>query len=135
MPRDLVSLLAVLISAGFVTAAESARIPLLHRAAVGMSTMRSSHSVPTPRRSGTPFGVSLVLVALLLIHGTITVTITFAVAVAVFAAQALWHGRQDKGHCAFTQTITGSRALPTRATSATTHAAIQAAVGPSDGRG
>jgi predicted dehydrogenase/threonine dehydrogenase-like Zn-dependent dehydrogenase len=48
--------------------------------------------------------------------------------------KTLWRGRQDKGHraCAaeFRQAVTGGAALPTRAMLATTHATIQAALGP-----
>ncbi len=75
-------MLAALICAAFVTAAEPVLIPLLRRAAIDVPNGRSSHSVPTPRGGGAPIAAGLVLAALLLMHGT--VAITFAVAVAVF---------------------------------------------------
>jgi UDP-GlcNAc:undecaprenyl-phosphate/decaprenyl-phosphate GlcNAc-1-phosphate transferase len=76
--------LAAVICAAFVTAAEPVLIPLLRRAAVDVPNMRSSHSVPTPRGGGAPIAGGLVLAAVLLMHGT--VAITFAAAVAIFAA-------------------------------------------------
>jgi UDP-GlcNAc:undecaprenyl-phosphate/decaprenyl-phosphate GlcNAc-1-phosphate transferase len=77
-------LLAAVVCAAFVTAAEPVLIPLLRRTAVDVPNMRSSHSVPTPRGGGAPIAGGLVLAALLLMHGA--VGITFAAAVAVFAA-------------------------------------------------
>jgi UDP-GlcNAc:undecaprenyl-phosphate GlcNAc-1-phosphate transferase len=84
VPGDLTSVLAALICAAFVTAAEPVLIPLLRRAAVDVPNGRSSHSVPTPRGGGAPIAAGLVLTALLLMHGTVATT--FAVAVAAFAA-------------------------------------------------
>jgi UDP-GlcNAc:undecaprenyl-phosphate/decaprenyl-phosphate GlcNAc-1-phosphate transferase len=75
--------LAAVICAAFVTAAEPVLIPLLRRAAIDVPNMRSSHTVPTPRGGGAPIAVGLVAAALL-IHGTVAVT--FAAAVAAFAA-------------------------------------------------
>jgi hypothetical protein len=49
--------------------------------------------------------------------------------------KTFWRGRQDMRPYAFKQVITRNVALPTRAMSVSTHAATQAAVGPSDGRG
>jgi UDP-GlcNAc:undecaprenyl-phosphate/decaprenyl-phosphate GlcNAc-1-phosphate transferase len=74
--------LAAVICAVMVTAAEPVLIPLLRRAAVDVPNARSSHSVPTPRGGGAPVAAGLVAAALL-IHGTTAVM--FAVAVAAFA--------------------------------------------------
>ena len=74
MPGDLTSVLAALICAAFVTAAEPVLIPLLRRAAVDVPNERSSHSVPTPRGGGAPIAAGLVLAALLLMHGTVAMT-------------------------------------------------------------
>ena len=86
MPGDLTTVLAAVICAALVTAAEPVLIPLLRRAAVDMPNGRSSHSVPTPRGGGAPIAVGLV-VAALLIHGTVAVM--FALAVAAFGAIGL----------------------------------------------
>ena len=83
MPGDLTTVLAAVICAGIVTVTEPALIPLLRRAAVDVPNARSSHSVPTPRGGGAPIAVGLV-VAALLIHGTVAVM--FAIGVAAFAA-------------------------------------------------
>jgi UDP-GlcNAc:undecaprenyl-phosphate/decaprenyl-phosphate GlcNAc-1-phosphate transferase len=84
VPGDLTTVLAAVICAAIVTAAEPVLIPLLRRAAVDIPNMRSSHSVPTPRGGGAPIAVGLVAAVLILAHGTVAVT--FAVAVAAFAA-------------------------------------------------
>ena len=84
MSGDLTSVLAALTCAAFVTAAEPVLIPVLRRAAVDVPNGRSSHSVPTPRGGGAPVAASLILAALLLMHGTVAVT--FAGAVGAFAA-------------------------------------------------
>ncbi len=76
-------MLAAVICAAFVTAAEPVLIPLLRRAAVDIPNGRSSHTVPTPRGGGAPVAVG-VAAAALLIHGTVAVM--FAMAVAAFAA-------------------------------------------------
>ena len=84
MPGDLTAVLAAVICAAFVTAAEPVLIPLLRRAAIDIPNMRSSHSVPTPRGGGAAVAVGLVVAALTLTRGTVAVT--FVVAVAAFAA-------------------------------------------------
>jgi len=72
------------ICAACVTVAEPVVIPLLRRKAVDVPNGRSSHSVPTPRGGGAPIAAGLVLVAGVLIHGT--VGLMFAIGVAAFAA-------------------------------------------------
>jgi UDP-N-acetylmuramyl pentapeptide phosphotransferase/UDP-N-acetylglucosamine-1-phosphate transferase len=68
----------------FVVAAEPLTIPLLQRAAaIDVPSLRSSHTVPTPRGGGAPIAVGLVLAGLL-IHGA--TALTFAAAVAIFGA-------------------------------------------------
>jgi UDP-GlcNAc:undecaprenyl-phosphate GlcNAc-1-phosphate transferase len=76
--------LAAVICAAFVTAAEPVLIPLLRRAAIDIPNLRSSHSVPTPRGGGAAVAAGVVTAVLILMHGTVAVT--FAAAVAAFAA-------------------------------------------------
>src|ERR1700733_16276260 len=83
MPGELTTVLAAVICAACVTVAEPVLIPLLRRAAIDIPNGRSSHSVPTPRGGGAPIAAGLV-VAVLLIHGTVAVM--FAIGVAAFAA-------------------------------------------------
>ena len=51
-------MLAALICAAFVTAAEPVLIPLLRKAAVDVPNARSSHRVPTPRGGGPPIAAA-----------------------------------------------------------------------------
>jgi len=78
---------AAVLSAGFVTVAEPATIPLLRRAAaIDTPNLRSSHSVPTPRGGGAPVAAGLILAVALVPAAT---AVTLAAAVALFAAMGL----------------------------------------------
>ena len=84
MPGDLTTVLAAGSCGAFVLAAEPVTIPLLQRAAaIDVPSLRSSHSVPTPRGGGAPIALGLVLAALLIHNAT---AMTFAAAVAAFGA-------------------------------------------------
>jgi len=76
-------MLAALICAAFVTAAEPVLTPLLRKTAVDVPSAGSPHSVLTPRGSDTPIAVGLALATLLLTHSK--VAMTFAVAVVASA--------------------------------------------------
>jgi UDP-GlcNAc:undecaprenyl-phosphate/decaprenyl-phosphate GlcNAc-1-phosphate transferase len=83
VPGDLTTVLAAVICAALVTAAEPVLIPLLRRRAVDVPNARSSHSVPTPRGGGAPIAAGLAGAALL-VHDAAGVT--FSIAVFAFAA-------------------------------------------------
>jgi UDP-GlcNAc:undecaprenyl-phosphate/decaprenyl-phosphate GlcNAc-1-phosphate transferase len=69
---------AAVLSAGFVTVAEPATIPLLRRAAaIDTPNLRSSHTVPTPRGGGAPVAAGLIL-AVALVPAATAVTLAAA---------------------------------------------------------
>ena len=81
---DFTAILAAGSCGAFVVAAEPVTIPLLQRAAaMDVPSLRSSHTIPTPRGGGAPIAVGLVLAALM-IHGA--TALTFAAAVGAFAS-------------------------------------------------
>src|ERR1019366_2569860 len=89
VPGDLTTVLAAGSCGAFVLAAEPVTIPLLQRAAaIDVPSLRSSHSVPTPRGGGAPIALGLVLAALL-IHSATAMTFAAAVAFLLIARTGL----------------------------------------------
>jgi len=118
---DLTAVLAVAGCAIFVTVAEPVTITLLRRAAaLDVPTVRSSHTVPTPRGGGLPIVIGLAA-SVLLAHGALGTALIFAGAVLAFAA------------IGFADDLAGLPAAPRLALQATASLAVMAVLASRSG--